>query len=410
MKLKPYPKYKPSGVEWLGDVPEHWEVKRLKYSLALNTKKAESQKNPIALENIESWTGRYIETESEFEGDGVYFQCGDILFGKLRPYLAKVYLAEQNGEAVGDLFVLRPSEVVVGKYASYLLRTRNYIEVIDGSTYGSKMPRASWDFMSSLPILIPSVTVQKVIINFLDRETGKIDELIAKNEQLIERLKEKRTALISRAVTKGLNPNVRLKPSGVEWLGNIPETWKVKAVWHIYYLGRGRVISNEDIADNPGNYPVYSSQTENDGNLGCLGNYDFEGDYITWTTDGANAGTVFRRKGKFNCTNVCGTLHAKRVEDVDNGFVSYALLLATGEFVRHDINPKLMNNVMAKIRFALPSISEQSAIAEYLDCETKKIDALAGKVQMAIEKLKEYRAALISAAVTGKIDVREEVS
>jgi len=100
MKYQRYAAYKDSGVEWLGDVPEHWDLKRLKHNLRLLTEKTNRRENPIALENIESWSGRFIQTETIFEGDGVAFDKGDILFGKLRPYLAKAYLVESSGEAV----------------------------------------------------------------------------------------------------------------------------------------------------------------------------------------------------------------------------------------------------------------------------------------------------------------------
>ena len=198
------------------------------------------------------------------------------------------------------------------------------------------------------------------------------------------------------------------KPSGIEWLGEIPEHWEVKPVWMLFALGRGRVISNLEIADNPGEYSVFSSQTENDGILGYTSTFDFEGEYLTWTTDGANAGTVFVRRGKFNCTNVCGTMKAKC--ELNYLFFNHALNQATAWFVRHDINPKLMNNVMASIRVQVPPKDEQHAIAALLARETARIDALIWKVGKSIASLHEYRTALISAAVTGKIDVREEVS
>ena len=194
-------KLKPSGVEWLGDLPEHWGVKKLKYCLSLKTKKAITGNNPIALENIEGWTGRFIQTESEFEGEGIAFKSRDILFGKLRPYLAKVYLAEKAGESIGDIFVLEPTSQVVPRFGAECLRTENYIEIIDGSTYGSKMPRVSWEFMGSLPLPLPPLPEQQAIGAFLDRETAKIDALSAKVTAVIERLKEYRTALISSAVT-----------------------------------------------------------------------------------------------------------------------------------------------------------------------------------------------------------------
>jgi type I restriction enzyme S subunit len=171
----------------------------------------------------------------------------------------------------------------------------------------------------------------------------------------------------------------------------------------LFRLGRGRVISNEEILDNPGQYPVYSSQTDNEGVMGYLGTYDFEGNYITWTTDGANAGTVFARTGKFNCTNVCGTLLPQN-EDIDLRFFRHALDITTSWFVRHDINPKLMNNVMAKIRVQVPPPEEQRVIADFLDHETAKIDALIAKKERLIELLIEKRTALISHAVTKGLD------
>jgi type I restriction enzyme S subunit len=199
--LDPLVKLKPSGVEWLGDVPEHWEVKRLKHSFQLLTTKTENHTNTIALENIESWTGRLIVTETEFDGEGIAFDKDDILFGKLRPYLAKVLKADRFGEAVGDFFVMRPQSRINSDYAAFFLRSENFINIIDGSTFGSKMPRASWEFMGGVKIMLPPLPEQQAISAFLDRETGKIDALIAKVADAIAKLKEYRTALISAAVT-----------------------------------------------------------------------------------------------------------------------------------------------------------------------------------------------------------------
>jgi type I restriction enzyme S subunit len=190
------------------------------------------------------------------------------------------------------------------------------------------------------------------------------------------------------------------KDSGVDWLGKIPSTWCCSAVWMQFSLGRGRVISNEEIIDNKGDYPVYSSQTLDNGVMGYINTYDFEGDYITWTTDGANAGTVFSREGKFNCTNVCGTLKAHNPLTSYFRFYTYCLSVATAWFVRHDINPKLMNNVMSAIRIPVLSYIEQHTIADFLDYETARIDHLIEKQQRLIELLKEKRQAVISHAVT----------
>ena len=198
------------------------------------------------------------------------------------------------------------------------------------------------------------------------------------------------------------------KESGVEWIGKIPKHWETKAVWMMFHLGRGRVISNEEIVANPGQYPVYSSQTENEGIMGYIDTYDFDGDYITWTTDGAKAGTVFYRTGQFNCTNVCGTLLPKN-QGLDLRFFRHALNITTSRFVRYDINPKLMNNVMAKIRVQVPSETEQTQIANFLDRKTEQIDELIRIKERQIALLQEQRTALINQVVTKGLDPNVEM-
>jgi type I restriction enzyme S subunit len=166
MKLPRYPKYKDSGVKWLGEVPEHWEIKRLKRCVRLVTMRASEQSNPIALENIESWTGKYVAGDGSYDGEGIAFEKGDILFGKLRPYLAKAYLATGPGEAVGDFFVMRPNMEAQGSFLQSFLLTKNLIDMIDGSTFGAKMPRASWDFLGAIPIPLPRPEEQNAIYRF----------------------------------------------------------------------------------------------------------------------------------------------------------------------------------------------------------------------------------------------------
>jgi len=196
----------------------------------------------------------------------------------------------------------------------------------------------------------------------------------------------------------------KYKDTGFDWIGKIPDHWALATIGRINNLGRGRVISNVEIGENTGGYPVYSSQTENDGVMGCLDTYDFDGEYVTWTTDGANAGTVFYRKGKFNCTNVCGTMQPKNWDQIELRFIPYFLNLGTKYSVRLDINPKLMNNMMAKIPFVIPPKPEQTAIANYLDKKTEQIDNLITQKQKLIDLLKEERTAVINQAVTKGIN------
>ncbi|EFB7642321.1 restriction endonuclease subunit S [Escherichia coli] len=179
----------------------------------------------------------------------------------------------------------------------------------------------------------------------------------------------------------------------------LPSHWEVKKIKHLFSIGRGRVISQAELEDE-GMYPVYSSQTHNDGCLGYINSYDFNCEQITWTTDGANAGTVFLRKGKYNCTNVCGTLQPINKENFLQ-FHLYCLQYINQFHKRPDTNgAKIMNNEMAEVYIPLPSNQEQLRITTFLDHETAKIDNLIEKQQQFIELLKEKRQAVISHAVT----------
>lgn len=230
MSFPRYPTYKDSGVEWLGGVPQGWEVKPVKRAARLITQKAETRTFPVALENIEGWSGRFIEVDGSYEGDGVAFSGGDILFGKLRPYLAKAWLSDRAGEAIGDFHVLRTRGDFSPEFLQKVILTREIVSLIDGSTFGAKMPRASWEFMGNLRIPFPPREEQAAITAFLDREIGKIDTLVVEQECLIGLLKEKWRAVVDQAVTRGLDLTVPTKDSGSEWLGHVPQHWIVSRV------------------------------------------------------------------------------------------------------------------------------------------------------------------------------------
>jgi type I restriction enzyme S subunit len=410
-ELRPYPTYKESGVPWLGKLPDHWQVDRLK-ARVVNVKETAGEGGigdlRVALECVESWTGRLQQggTNLFIDSQVKRFHADDVLFGKLRPYLAKVTRPDRAGACVGEFFVLRPREPGLhSSYLEYLLRSKPIIDAIDSSTFGAKMPRANWQFVGNMEMSIPPLVEQSVIVRFLNYVDRRIRRYIRARQKLISLLNEQKQAIIHRAVTRGLDPSVRLKPSGVEWLGDIPAHWERRAVWQLFELGRGKVTSHEYIADHPGPYPVYSSQTESDGVMGHVDTFMFEGDYLTWTTDGAHAGTVFRRSGRFNCTNVCGTLKPRA--PVDLAFMQMAVGSETKRQVRLDINPKLMNNMIARIRVSLPPYEEEVLIAQLVQSVTDPSEALTHSIQHEIGLLREYRTRLIADVVTGKLDVRE---
>lgn len=272
MKAGIYLEYKDSYSSWLGMVPLHWNLERLKRCVTIINGKVDGNTSELpytGLEHVESWTGRLVESDEKptSEGQCSHFKEGDVLFGKLRPYLAKVVRAQQEGICTGELFVLRPRKISQD-YLFYYMVARDFIQMVDSSTYGAKMPRANWDFVGNLQLLIPPFDEQHTIAAFLDRETERIDSLIAKKQRQIELLNEKRGALISRAVTRGLNPDARMKHSGVEWLGEIPEHWQVERFKYVLALPL-QYGANESAEYEEPSWPRYVRITDVDekGNL-----------------------------------------------------------------------------------------------------------------------------------------------
>jgi type I restriction enzyme S subunit len=428
MKWKRYPSYKDSGVEWLGEVPEHWLIIRLKFgsNIAFSNVDKNTVDSELAVRlcnYTDVYYNEYIDNDNNFmtasatqrEISNFTLKKHDVLITKDSESRDDIAVSACINKDMGNvlcgyhLALIRPKpETFFGPYLLRAFMASNINVQFQADATGITRYSLSKGVVGGARFPSPPNSEQKTIAAFLDRQTSRIDTLISKKQHQLELLEEKRNALITHAVTKGLDSNVKMKDSGVEWLEEVPEHWNLASVWMLFSLGRGRVISALEISEHPGPYPVYSSQTENEGIFGYLDTYDFEGDYLTWTTDGANAGTVFHRTGKFNCTNVCGTMKAKNMR-ICYRYYFYVLNIITKGYVRQDINPKLMNDVMASIKVPFMDPYEQQQIANFLDHETSRIDALKENTQQSIEILKEYRSALITAAVTGQIDVREEV-
>jgi type I restriction enzyme S subunit len=424
MSFPRYPAYKPSGVEWLGEVPEHWEVLPLKRKARLLTEKTDNRSKPVALENIESWTGRLIETESEFQGEGVSFEAGAILFGKLRPYLAKVYLASTAGEAVGDFHVIHSSPSLLSRLLQYQLLNREVIDLVNSSTYGAKMPRASWSFLGSIEMPIPPFHEQPLIATFLDHETAKIDALIAEQQRLIELLQEKRQAVISQAVTKGLNPDAPMKDSGVEWLGEVPEHWAISAVGYRYEVRLGKMLDEKRVTGQSlGPYLRNTDVQWESINVEELPEMDFEpsehGRYSLQESDllVCEGGEVGRSAIWQSQLPVCfyqKALHRLRPFNPKSDYCRFQLYIMrmacfAGVFEASS-GKATINHLPAesfrRYRFGYPPLDEQISIAEHLLQVCGQLNELESEAQSLVGTLQERRSALISAAVTGQIDVR----
>ena len=423
-----YPEYKDSGVDWIGKIPKNWSLKKLKYLAPIVGEKAENKTNPIALENIESWTSKLIETKTEFEGVGVRFIAGDILFGKLRPYLAKVYRTDMAGEAIGDFHVMRPISDSYGRFLTNLMLTKDYISTVDASTYGAKMPRASWEFTSNIELPFCSSIEAVQIANFLDHETAKINTLIAKQEKLIALLKEKRQAVISHAVTRGLSnkeqPNVPMKDSGVEWLGEVPKHWQMKPLKCLCSFSGGGTPSKDKLEYWNGDIPWVSPKDMKsfwiENSIDKVTNLGVEQSSTKIVKTGSLLMVV--RSGILQHSIPIGITKKEVTLNQDMKALDFNKLMSAiyfSYFVRSNQTNLLLvwgkdgatvesieQEYLASFSIPVPPMSEQHDICNNLDKIMARLDKLTEKSLIQIELLKERKTALISAAVTGKIDVR----
>jgi type I restriction enzyme S subunit len=390
----------------------------------------------IGLENIESWSGRLLPIDPDVVPTGTAnaFKAGHTLFGKLRPYLAKACNPNFDGLCSTELLVLEGADID-RRALLYTLLAYGFVKLVDSSTYGSKMPRASWDFVGNCAVPIPPADEQLAIADFLDRETAKIDTLVAKKRTLIERLKEKRTALISRTVTRGLppdaaraadlDPHPKLKPSGIDWLGDVPEHWITwKATHGFRKIGSGTTPKSDDADYYDGDIPWVTTSELREAVImdtaakvteSALLDYTALRLYAKGTLLFAMYGATIGRLGILGIpatVNQACTAFSEPLK-LDTWFTYYWLQMRRPTLIILSVGggqPNLSQDDLRQLRIPAPPLEEQRAIAAFLDHETAKIEGMVAKAETAIERLQEYRTALITAAVTGKVDARRAVA
>ncbi len=443
-RFGPYPAYKDSGVEWLGKIPAHWEVKRLKYWLVLNpsplsvrTMPPETEVSFVPMEAVGEYGGldlSHMKAIGEIEGGYTYFSNGDVIVAKITPCFenGKGALADglKNGVGFGttELHVLRPRNGMDCRYLFYITSSDTFRRLGAAEMYGAGgQKRVPESYIENLKHPIPPLPEQRAIAAFLDRETARIDALVARMERLIELLGERRTALVTHAVTKGLDPTVPMKDSGVEWLGEIPAHWEVKRIKFVADVGNGSTPNRDRSEYWSGDYPWLNSSVVN------LPFVTKGSDFVTdvalqechlpkvrppailvgITGEGKTRGmaTVLR----IEATISQHLAFIRPFSDQTNAEYIRYIFHAAYLFLRDQSGGSgstkgaLTCDRLANMVIPFPPPAEQRAIAAFLDRETARIDALVARVREGIERLKEYRTALISAAVTGKIDVRTEL-
>ena len=409
-------------------------AKRLKHVVSLRRSRVDGNEDDrpyVGLENIESWTGKLLGNSSAtdearsaimVEGTSLSntFEPGDVLFGKLRPYLAKVWVAEFPGRSTTEFLVMHPVEIEP-RFLRYVCLWHDFVDAVDASTFGSKMPRADWNFIGNMSVPIPEWSKQRAIADYLDRETARLDTLVEEEERLLGLLAEKRRALITRAVTRGLDPNVPLHDSGISWLGDIPAHWTQSHLKRLLAsmdygisvsvetLGNVAVLRMGDIKDGEIDYSRIGFVDEVDGSLLLQ-----PGDLVfnrTNSLDQIGKVALFRGKSdypvsfasylvRFRCSSAV-------LPEFLNWLLNSAYPLAWGRaqalpaIGQANLNP----NRYGYLPTSLPSIAEQKEIVRYISNWTSRIDAVRAETQRTTALLVERRAALIAAAVTGQLEV-----
>jgi len=417
--MKPYPKYKDSGVEWIGDVPEGWEVKKIKHSTYVKGRVGWHGLNssdfidegPFLVTGTDFSNGRidwntcYHVSMEHYDKDlFIQLKENDLLITK-DGSIGKVAIVQgMEGRATlnGGIFVTRPlNNKYLTTYLYWALNSSVFANFIDYNKTGSTVLHLYQDTFDNFSFPLPSINEQKTIVAYLDRKTAQIDNLISKKQKLIELLNEERAATINQAVTKGLNPDAPMKDSGIEWLGEIPAHWEVKRLKFISDFKSGNGITANQI-ENDGEYAVYGGN----GLRGYTSSYTHKGSYVLIGRQGALCGNINYADGKFWASEhaVVATLVS------DYNLFWFGELLRTmnlNQYSQSAAQPGLSVDHIKNFFIPVPSPNEQDVIAAYLDQETTKIDQTTSKIEKQIDLLKEFRTAIISEVVTGKIDVRD---
>ena len=417
-----YPKYRDSGIEWLGEIPAHWEVRRLKewanvWLSNVDKKSVEGEPGVRLCNYVDVYYHDRIHGAMEFmtataTPDQVRkfsLREGDVLITKDSETWTDIAVPALVTEDLADvvcgyhLALIRPKRNCVGGFVGRAIGAVGLREQYQVAANGITRFGLTADGIRNGVLPLPPLSEQRSIARFLARENAKVDALVAKQQEMISLLQEKRSALIIHAVTKGLDPNASMKESGVEWLGEIPAHWPTQRLRTLVSITTG----NRDTVDrqHDGEYPFFVRSPI----VERIDTWSFDGEAVLTAGDGVGVARVFHyANGRFD-------FHQRvyKFSSFD-GILGRFFFRYFGALLRFETLRGTAKSTVDSLRLPMlqnfpvvvPPIDEQAAIVDFIDRETARIDALVAKINDAIAHLNEYRTALISAAVTGKIDVR----
>ena len=445
-KYKAYPEYKDSDVEWLKSIPESWSVSKLKFAAKVNPSKSETSHLPrdtkisfLPMEAIGDKGELQLNKTrkiGEVRNGYTYLAENDVCIAKITPCFENGKgailsgLKNQIGFATTEVIPLRPNKLTTPEFLYQLLTSPPFNMEAEGSMYGAGgQKRVADSFVENYIFALPPLPEQIQIARFLDHETGKIDLLIEKQQELIALLKEKRQAVISHAVTKGLNPQAPLKDSGIEWLGQVPKHWEVMRLKVLVSLKHGYAFDGNDFTDSGSHILTTPGNFDQEGGFKLkssekfFGGCSFPKDYllkagsivVAMTEQGPGllgCSAIIPENDRFLHNQRIGLIKIEQKKIILSDFLYHIFnsaryrakvhITSTGAKVKHTSTERMLS-----IAIAVPPRQEQRDIAEHIQTTLYKIKQLEKHGHRTITLLQERRTALISAAVTGKIDVRD---
>ncbi|GAA0876704.1 restriction endonuclease subunit S [Wandonia haliotis] len=444
--MKKYDSYKDSGIEWIHEIPNHWNESRLKYLFSFGKGLSITKENLVDKGipcvnygeihskcgfkvNPEIDTLKCVPEEYLNKSINALLTNGDFVFADTSEDIEGsgnfTHLDGNINVFAGyHTVVMKPSQIINSRFFAYQFDSLEFRSQIRSSVKGIKVLSITQSILKNCSIWIPSIPEQTAIANFLDHKTAQIDDLVRKKERLIELLKEERTAIINQAVTKGLHPNVPMKDSGIEWLGEIPEHWEVWKISHAFpNIGSGTTPeSGNPVYHENGTINWLNTGNLNDGFLQSCSKKITEKareDYSSLkiyppgslviamygATIGKTAIVDFETTTNQACCVFC------KGEIIDLKFLQYWFKAKKEHIISLSVGggqPNISQQILKDIRLGAPSLDEQIQVVEYLEVKDNFFSMLENKLENEIELLKEYKTTLVSEVVTGKVDVRVE--
>ena len=399
---KGYTEMKDSGIKWISEIPAHWGILRGKNVLRLLERPVKPDDDVITCFRDGEVTLRKNRREEGFTNSlkeigyqGV--EPGDLIVHGMDGFAGSIGISDSRGKASPVLNVMDSNQNK--RYLMYYLRAMAYKDVFMALSTGIRVRSCDlrWNKLSVFPFLIPTSHEQSAIAAYLDTQCAKIDEIIAQAKASIEDYKQWKASIIYEAVTKGLDPNVEMKDSGIEWIGRMPAHWTAPALKHLCTMQAGKNLISEQISTS-GRYPVYGGN----GQRGYYSDYNVNGNFLLVGRQGALCGNVHCVSGKFWATEHAVVTTPSKITNIS---YLYYLLIAMdlNQYASNSAaQPGLSVGNILTVKTLLPPIDEQVRISEFLDNCCPRIDEVITEKQSLIDDLESYKKSLIYEVVTGK--------